>query len=162
MSRGFLGTAATRQADVTLLLEIIMGLALVLGALLARRRCYRAHGWCQSAVVLMNLVVITRGMLPSFRYGVVPSIPAELADSYYLLAGAHGLFGIGAELLTLYIMLVAGTNLLPRRLRFEHYKRWMRAALVLWWLALLLGILTYLRWYVAPLMSRWSSWVPGL
>jgi hypothetical protein len=29
----------------------------------------------------------------------------------------------------------------------------MRAALVLWWVALLLGLATYSRWYVVPLLS---------
>lgn len=153
MSRGFLGTAASREADVTLFIELGMGLALVFGAVLARRRCYRAHGWCQSAVVLLNLAVILLNMAPSFRREVAGSIPASLADSYYLLAGAHGVLGIGAELLALYILLVAGTNLLPPKLRFAHYKPWMRAALVLWWLAFVFGVLTYLRWYVAPLMA---------
>ena len=153
MSRGFLGTAASRKADITLLIELGMGVALVVGAFLARRRCYRAHAWCQSAVVLLNLAVIMLNMVPSFRRAVAPAFPAGFADSYYLLAAAHGVLGIGAELFALYILLAAGTNLLPSRLRFVHYKPWMQAALALWWLVLLLGILTYARWYLVPLIT---------
>ncbi len=153
MSIGFLGTAAPEQADVTLLIEVGTGLALTAGAVLARRRCYRAHAWCQSVAVLLNLPVIWLSMVPSFRREVARSIPAGFADSYVLFAGAHGVLGIAAELLTLYILLAAGTNILPRQLRFTSYKPWMRAALALWLLALLLGLLTYVRLYVAPLYT---------
>ena len=55
MNRGFLRTGAPLGSDLTLVVEIGMGLALLAGMLLARRRRYRAHAWCQSAVVLLNL-----------------------------------------------------------------------------------------------------------
>ena len=148
MSTGFLGTAAPRAADLTLLAESAMGLALIMGAMLARRRWYRAHGWCQSIVVLLNLVVIAAYMVPSFRRQVAPAIPADLGNSAYILAVAHGSAGLIAQLLTLYILLVAGANILPQRLRFTRYRLWMRIALALWWLVLVLGVVTYIRWYV--------------
>src|SRR5512144_2418699 len=116
MSKGFLGTAAPRAADLTLLAESAIGLALIMGTMLARRRWYRAHGWCQSIVVLLNMVVIAAYMVPSFRRQVVPAIPADLGDSAYILAVAHGSAGLIAELLALYILLVAGANILPQRL----------------------------------------------
>lgn len=58
MKQGFLGTAAPPYANVTLLLEIAMGVALLIGAFLARRRRFRQHAWCQSVIVLLNLAVI--------------------------------------------------------------------------------------------------------
>jgi uncharacterized membrane protein YozB (DUF420 family) len=143
----FLGTAAPRAADMTLLTESVMGLALIMGTMLARRGWYRAHGWCQSIVVLLNLVVIAAYMVPSFRRQVVPAIPADLGDSGYILAVAHGAAGLMAELLALYVLLVAGTNILPQRLRFTRYRLWMGATLALWWLVLVLGVATYVRWY---------------
>ena len=57
-------------------------------------------------------------------------------------------------LLGLYILAVAGTGMLPWRFRFARYKPWMRAALALWWLVLLLGVGTYVRWYVVPLLAK--------
>ncbi len=99
MDKGFLGTAAPQAADLTLLAESAMGLALIMGAMLARRGWYRAHGWCQSFVVLLNLVVIALYMVPSFCRQVVPAIPADLGDSAYILAVAHGSAGLTAELL---------------------------------------------------------------
>ena len=53
MNEGFLGTAAPRYADVVVLLEIGMGVALLIGAVLARMRRFRRHAWCQSANVLL-------------------------------------------------------------------------------------------------------------
>src|SRR5215472_14644852 len=44
-----------------------MGTALLLGAWLARAKRYRQHAWSQSVIVLLNLVVITVMMAPSFR-----------------------------------------------------------------------------------------------
>ncbi len=139
--------AAPRAADWVLLGEIAMGLALIAGAVLARCRRYRAHAWCQSAVVLLNLALVAFFMARSFSRGVAPGLWAHLGHSYYWLAAAHGALGTCAELLTLYILLAAGTPLLPRRFRLVRYKLWMRSALALWWLVLLLGLATYLRWY---------------
>jgi uncharacterized membrane protein YozB (DUF420 family) len=148
--QGFLGTGAPLKADVTLAIEIAMGLTLVLGMLLARRQRYRAHAWCQSAVVMLNLIVIGQLMGPAFRSQVAPKIPASLARPYYAVATGHATMGCIAELLGLYIILAAGTKILPQPLRFVRYKLWMRIALVIWWLALLLGITTYARWYLVP------------
>jgi uncharacterized membrane protein YozB (DUF420 family) len=146
-TQGFLGTAAPRCADVVLLLEIGMGVALLLGAGLARRKKFRLHAWCQSAVVLLNLAVILLLMVPSFRTRVSPKIPVRLGQAYYSLATAHAMLGTVTELAGLYILLAAGTNILPKRWRMTRYKRWMRSVLVLWWLVLLLGFATYVRRY---------------
>ena len=154
MSRGFLKTAAPFSADLVLLVEMGMGAALLAGMVLARRGKYRAHASCQSAVVLLNLVLIVFMMVPSFSRQVSSEISTNLGDSYYALAVAHGALGTVAELLGLYILLVAGTNILPKQIRFTRYKPWMRTALALWWSVLLLGVGMYVRWYVVPLWEK--------
>jgi len=154
VSRGFLGSGASRVSDVTLLVELGMGVALIVGAALARRGKHRAHAWCQSTVVLLNLVPIAAMMVPSIRRILPEAEGADLGQSYYWLAALHGILGILAELLGLYVLMVAGTNIVPGRLRFTRYKPWMRAALALWWLTLLFGAATYARWYVTPLLDR--------
>jgi uncharacterized membrane protein YozB (DUF420 family) len=150
MGQGFLGTNAPLTADLTLLIELGIGLALLVGTGFARHKRYRAHAWCQSVVVLLNLLVIGFFMAPSFRSQVLPELPSHLGRSYFSLATAHGALGIMAELFACYILLVAETKLLPPRLRFTRYKPWMRAALALWWLVLILGLATYVRWYGVP------------
>jgi len=141
-------SAAPVSADVVLLVEAVMGMALLAGAVLARRRHYRAHAWCQSAVVLLNLVVIGSAMVPSFYIQVAPKIPQAMRKSYYAIAAGHAALGIIAELAGLYVILAAGTNILPKFLVLKNYRAWMRATLLLWWVVLLLGVATYLRWYV--------------
>jgi uncharacterized membrane protein YozB (DUF420 family) len=148
LNEGFLGTAAPRYADLVLLLEIAMGVGLLIGAVLARRKKFWLHAWCQSAIVLLNLVMIVLIMVPSFHLYVSPKIPARLGSSYYALATAHAALGIVSEAAALYILLAAGTKALPPKLRIANYKLWMRSVLVLWWLALLLGLATYARWYI--------------
>ena len=149
-TQGFLGTGAPLSADVTLAIEFAMGVTLILGMMLARRQRYRAHAWCQSAVVVLNLIVIALLMVPTFRSQVAPKIPARLARPYYAVATGHATMGCIAELLGVYIILAAGTKILPESLRFVRYKLWMRIALVIWWLALMLGFTTYARWYLVP------------
>jgi len=139
---------APLYANVILLLEIVMAVGLLIGTLLARLRRFRAHAWCQSAIVLINLAVIVLVMIPSFRDHVGPNIPLKLGKPYYLLATAHAALGTITEIAGLYILLAAGTRLLPERLRITEYKLWMRTVLVLWWVVLLSGVATYARWYV--------------
>lgn len=145
---GFLGTAAPLYADLALLLEIAMGLALIVGMFLARTGRYRFHAWCQTVVVLLNLLIIALVMLPSFRRAVAPAIPKKLDKPYYAWSTAHAALGTLAELGALYILIAAGTKILPQRLRLTQYKLWMRSILGFWWIVLLLGFATYARWYV--------------
>ncbi|HEV2103000.1 MAG TPA: hypothetical protein VGR58_09500 [Candidatus Acidoferrum sp.] len=153
MHEGFIGTAAPFYADLVLLLEVAMGLALLGGALLARLGQFRAHAWLQSVVVLLNAAVIALGMLPSFRYQVAPKIPLKLGKLFFGLATAHAALGALVEGAALYILLAAGTTLVPERIRLMRYKLWMRAVLAGWWAVLLLGMATYARWYI-PNLSR--------
>ena len=154
MNEGFLGTAAPLAADLVLLLEIAMGVGLLLGARLARIGRFRQHAWCQSIIVLLNLAVIAATMIPSFHTHVLTGIPAKLARAYYGLATIHAALGSVAEIVGLYILLAAGTKVLPEKLRFTRYKLWMRSVLVLWWVVLLLGMTTYTRWYVPHLLRK--------
>jgi len=154
LNGGFLGTAALPYANLTLLLEIAMGVGLLIGARLARLRRFRQHAWCQSVIVLLNLVLIVLTMIPSFRVHVSPKIPIKLGKSYYALATAHAALGSVTEIAGLYILLAAGTSILPEKFRITKYKLWMRTVLVLWWLVLLLGLATYVRWYVPHLFWK--------
>ena len=154
MNEGFLGTAAPRAADLVLLMEVAMGVGLLIGAWLARRGRFRQHSWCQSFIVLLNLAVIAVMMIPSFRVHVFPRIPAKLGKAYYALATVHATLGSVTELAGLYILLAAGTGVLPDKLRITKYKVWMRSVLGLWWLVILLGFATYTRWYVPHLFRK--------
>jgi len=143
----FLRAGAGLKANFNLVAQLAMGIALIAGALLARAKRYTAHGICQSAVLLLNLVMIAFVMWPSFYGQVLPALPKHLTDRYYGVATAHGILGAIAELLGLYIALAVGTDTLPRRLRIIRLKLWMRIELILWWLVIVTGVLTYYVWY---------------
>lgn len=125
-----------------------MAIGLTFGAWMARSRRYKLHAWCQSVIVLLNLVIISVAMVSSFQRTVRPKVPERLGRSFYALATAHAVLGSVAEVAALYLMLVAGTEILPERLRLTKFKTAMRSLLALWWLVLLLGVATYVRWYV--------------
>src|SRR5262245_13120663 len=148
--KGFLGTGATFAADVNLLVQLAMAGTLLVGTLFARRKRYTAHGICQTTVLLLNLVMIALVMGPSFYVQVMPRLTVHWGKRYYAVAVGHAVLGMMAELLGLYIVLVAGTNFVPRRLRFKHWRVWMRTELVFWWVVVLTGLATYYWWYVAP------------
>ena len=145
--KGFLGTHAGFDADLNVLIQVAMGAALIAGAFLARRKLYTAHGVCQTTVLLLNLILIALMMWPSFHLQVLPHLTKHLGKRYYAIAAVHGALGMMAELLGLYIVLVAGTNILPKQLRFRRWKLWMRIELALWLFVLLTGIGTYFIWY---------------
>jgi len=148
--KGFLGTGANFGADLNLVVQLIMGVSLAIGAVLAKQKRYRAHGICQTTVLLLNSLMIGLVMWPSFQQQVKPALSKVLHKWYYEAAAIHAVLGMAAELLGLYIVLVAGTDVLPQGLRFKHWKRWMRTELVLWAIVLLSGVATYCAWYVAP------------
>jgi len=147
---GWLGTGATRSADLNLLIQIAMATVLTVGMVLARRKNFRAHGWTQSSILMLNLVAIGFVMAPSFRRQVLPHVSSGWRDAYYAVAMIHAALGTCVELLGLYVLLVAGTSILPERLRFRNYKLWMRTTLALWWVVVLLGLGVYSFWYVQP------------
>lgn len=136
---GFLGTGAPWRADAEVVVEIAMGLAWAPG-LSWSAAGGSPHKYCQSAVVVLNLMLVPLVMSRPFHESVRPDLPAGLRSPYYAVATAHAGLGPLALLLALSVALTAGT---PR------YRPWMRATLALWWLAL--GIATYVIWYGPPL-----------
>ena len=126
--------------NINLTVQLLMGMALLVGMILARRRYFRAHGICQASVLLLNLIPIGWFMRPQFHTVVMPALPAGIRDHFYLLPTIHATLGTLAEVLGVYIILVAGLKVLPQKLRFKNYKRWMRTELALWWLVIAIGI----------------------
>jgi hypothetical protein len=94
VNRGLFRTAAPLSSDLTLIVELMMGLALVAGMLLARRRRYRAHARCQSAVVLLNPVAITLTMAPSFWRSFAP--PPSWGSPQFVLCARGGARCVGS------------------------------------------------------------------
>src|SRR5260370_35379503 len=118
---GFLGTAASRAADITLLRGMGMGAGLRAGAVLARAGRIRIHAACQSVIVLLNLALIVLTMFPVFHRQVLPKLSGRIGKPYYALAATHAALGGVAELAGLFILGAGGTNLLPVVVRHYGY-----------------------------------------
>src|SRR6267378_184107 len=94
---GFIGTGAPFGADLNLVVQLVMGVALIAGAGLAKQKRYTAHGICQTTVLLLNLLMIGLVMWPSLQQQVRPALSKGLYKWYYE-AAIHALLGISAEL----------------------------------------------------------------
>lgn len=101
-------------------------------------------------MLILNLFLIAFVMWPTFQFQVLPLLPGKLGRLRVALSIVHGISGAVAELVGIYILLAAGTNLLPRSWRFQRWKPWMRVELALWWIVLAAGIATYFVWYFPP------------
>jgi hypothetical protein len=142
LADGFLGRPSTWGADFNLLIQLGLGLLLLAGLLLARRSRYALHGACQATALVVTLVMTAIWMAPAYHANYGASI-FRLGNRVNAAAAAHVVTGTVALLIGVYVVLVAGTPLVPKALRFTNYKAWMRTLILVWWVALLLGVLTY-------------------
>jgi len=142
LSDGFLGRPSTFGADLNLLIQLALGLLLFGGFLLAKRSKYALHGACQATALVATLVMTAIWMWPAFHNNYGWSI-FKLGNRVNTAAAAHVVSGTVALLVGIYVVLVAGTPVVPKALRFANYKAWMRTLITVWWLALGLGVLTY-------------------
>lgn len=147
--KGIFHLGGTFAADLNLAAQVVIAAAMAVGVICARRRHYSAHAVIEAAVVLFNLVMIGAVMVPSFPRRVFTKAPAILRRPYYAVVTVHALLGTVAEALALYVILSAGTHLLPARLRLRNYKLGMRVTLILWGTALASGGAVYFIWYIA-------------
>jgi uncharacterized membrane protein YozB (DUF420 family) len=145
---GFLGTSASFFSDAVVVVELLIATLLIVGMLIVRRGHVRAHMYLQSSMVLVNIPIVLSWMVPQYLALVAPDT-SEILEPTYLVPTLMLAAGIVAELLGIYIILVAGTNLVPERFRFRRYKLVMRTELALWWTVVLAGLTTYYLWYAA-------------
>ncbi|MGB6499844.1 MAG: hypothetical protein WBG19_00365 [Thermoplasmata archaeon] len=151
------GTPAPPLSDWVALFEIGIAGLLLVGMFVVRAGHVRLHKYIQSSMILVNIPVVLAWMVPQYLTYVLPDLGSEISQPYYYLPTIALVAGSLAELLGIYILLVAGTNLLPERYRFRRYKLWMRTELGLWWTVVVIGLLTYYFWYVSVAPSSGSG-----
>ncbi len=81
MTWGIFPAVGTTAANVNLVAQVALVLALTAGAILARQKRFRAHKFVQSGAVLSNLVMIGIVMLPSLRNPGAAARPYRLQAS---------------------------------------------------------------------------------
>ena len=147
---GWFPARAPAIADVAAVVEVAMAVMLLVGAYLARTGHLRLHRYLQCTVVLANVPIVLYAMVPPYLKYVAPAMPSMWGEPNNLVPTIMLVAGALAELLGVYIILVAGTNWIPARFQFRRYKLWMRAELALWWGVVIAGLTTY-----------WLFFVPG-
>ena len=141
---GFLGTHAPFISDLTLVLISLTAILFTVGWQLARHRHYEAHRWVQTVAASINAVVVLVVMVRSFVVHILPGIPGKLPQGDYAITTVHALVGTAGLLLGLFVVLRAN-ELVPKGLRFNDYKLFMRTSYTLYMLATLLGIIVYIE-----------------
>lgn len=145
---GFLGTSANWAADVTLLASALVALLLTIGVVLAVRGQYRAHRWFQTSAAALNAILVLWLMVLPFRDFVAPSSnPAGLPLSAIATTRIHAAVGTLALVFGLYVTFRAN-KLMPKFLRFNNYKAFMRVSYALYMLATLIGLFVYITWFI--------------
>ena len=139
---GFLGTRALMRSDLTLVLTLLSAALLTLGWQLALRKRFDAHRWVQTAAVTLNALVVVLSMVTSYIEHILPGIPAKLGQGDYAIVTLHGLLGVVAVLLGVFVALRAN-GLVPKALQFANYKLFMRWAYGLYMLATAGGVALY-------------------
>jgi uncharacterized membrane protein YozB (DUF420 family) len=144
---GFLGTSANFAADMTLVMSLLVAATLSAGFWLARAHKYQAHRWFQSSAAALNLILVLWLMVLPYRDFILPGVPGRLSERFYAVTTLHGIVGSLALVFGVFVAL-RGNELVPRPLKFNNYKRYMRISYALYLIATLLGIWVYFTWFV--------------
>ena len=129
------------SSKIVLWIQIGVAIMLAVGAVFAKFRWYRAHGICQSAAYLATLLTTALWMIPVFAKFYAPNLVKPGRDD--LIVTGHAALGTITLLLATWVVLVAGTSIVPTRWRFSNFRAWMRTLITLWWSTTALVIWTY-------------------
>ena len=144
---GFLGTKATLRSDLTLVLILVSAVLFNIGFILARKKHFVAHRWVQTSSVTLNTLVVLISMVSSYIIHILPGIPAKLGQGDYAVTTIHGLIGAVALVYGVFVAL-RGNELVPKPLRFNNYKLYMRWAYGMYMVATLGGVFIYIYVFV--------------
>lgn len=144
---GFLGTNANLAADITLVLMLFAAALLTIGFALARMRRYEQHRWVQTSAVTLNAILVLWMMLLPFRDFVILDQGGPRPQIFYLVTIIHAFFGMIAFPFGVFVAL-RGNELVPRALKFNNYKLFMRIAYSLYIITTFLGVWVYYTWFV--------------
>ena len=144
---GFLGTNGNWAADFTLIMMLLILGLFTLGAWLARQDKIEAHKWVQTVAAVVNLIFVLWLMVLPFRDFVVRDFGGSRLALFYAITSLHATAGFTALVFGWYVIL-RGHGIMPKALRFQNYKPFMRAAYGLYFLATVLGVIVYIVWFV--------------
>jgi uncharacterized membrane protein YozB (DUF420 family) len=146
-SPGFLGTKATLRSDLTMVLILITAVLFNLGFFLARQKQFNAHRWVQTTTVILNTLVVVISMVTSYIIHILPGIPEKLGQGDYAVTTIHAIIGGIGVVFGVFVAL-RGNELVPKNIRFNNYKLFMRWAYAMYMLATIGGVAIYITIFV--------------
>jgi hypothetical protein len=141
---GFIGPGGL-NADINVVLELLLVFGLTFGFLLARKGNIDAHRINQTIWVLVNAALVACIMAGSILGFKLNSF-AELADPGIGITWLHALIGTFTFVAGLWLVLQMN-DILPKRFHITWWKNLMRMTLAGYWAVALLGFATYYYWY---------------
>jgi uncharacterized membrane protein YozB (DUF420 family) len=147
---GFLGTNANFAADMTLVISLLVAVLFSLGVVLAVKGRYQIHRWIQTTAASLNAILVLWMMILPFRDFIIRDFLGSAPAMFYYVTSLHALIGFFGLTFGLFVVLRANElKLIPKALRFNNYKLFMRISYGLYMLATLMGIWVYLTWFVS-------------
>jgi hypothetical protein len=146
-SPGFLGTNANFAADMTLTLSLLVVTLFSIGVYLAVHGKYDVHKWVQTTGAVTNLILVLWLMILPYRAFVLNDQGGPREAIFYQVTMLHAAVGFFAFFLGNFVVL-RGHKLVPKFLRFNNYKLFMRTAYGLYLTTTILGVALYYTWYV--------------
>lgn len=126
---------------------IVLGLIGV-SLILKRRRNYIWHGNTMLVAVIVNLLLLAMHMAPSF-VGVGEDIVAHPLNFTPIVGVVHGISGATAEIFAIWIV-VTWAYITSSTAYCSRRKKAMRWTLILWLVAIALGIAYYILHVLYP------------
>ncbi len=146
-----LGDPFALAATASLVIQIIVLVVLLYGYSLKRRNKFRQHGTTMLAAVVLHAISIFAVMVPSFFSGFSSPEAFDFTSILVITALIHVPLGIIAFVLGLWI--VASWHLQTDLKPCFKKKLVMRSTIIIWIIALLLGVYLYLLFYGAVLLG---------
>jgi uncharacterized membrane protein YozB (DUF420 family) len=128
-------------------LILFAAILFTIGWQLARHKHYEIHRWVQTVAASINAIVVLGVMINSFVTHILPGIPGKLLEGDFGVTTVHAVIGSIGLLLGVFIVL-RGNELVPKALRFNNYKLFMRTSYTLYMLATFIGVIVYIEAFV--------------
>ena len=147
---GLFGLTTPFGANLSLVVMLVAAVVFTIGWRLAVKKQYGRHRWVMTVAVCLNASLVLGWMVRYFVLYVVPEIPARLGQATYAVTTVHAAVGAIGLCLGVFVAL-RGNGLVPKALRFNDYKLFMRTSYALYMLGTLLGVVVYILVYVPGL-----------
>gem|GEM_PF-1054052 len=134
-------------ATASLIIQLFVLGLLFYGFILKKNQKFRQHGLTMLGAVVLHAITIFAVMMPSFAGGFSAPGAFDFSNMLVVLALVHTVAGVVAFLLG--IVLVVNWRLRADLKPCFAKKQLMRVTIVIWMIALMLGVVLYWLFYLA-------------